>query len=239
MNENHENKNHEKDQAEPFTKKAAKVSAFVYLGLAITVVVVATVGIFSMSFDYEESLPQVSFPEINYNPQEEVSLPEISLPDVSEKPVGNEESDVDAELDPPETPTFVNPVSGEILKDYSMEHLVFSKTMGDYRVHSGVDVSAPVGTEVVCFTDGKVASVSDDYFFGTTVTITHQDGLVSYYMNLDPEVAENVSVGEEIAAGELIGKVGNTAKIESADEPHLHFELRVNGELINPGNKLP
>ena len=61
MNENHENNTNESlDEREPLTKRIAKFSAFIYLGLAITVVIVATVGIFSISYDYETSLPSVA-----------------------------------------------------------------------------------------------------------------------------------------------------------------------------------
>lgn len=254
MNENQE-KNRFEDEIpakEPLTKKVAKFSAFIYLGLAITVVVIATVGIFSISYDYEASLPEISFPEIDFE-DNDFSAPQIIVPpEDSETPVVGEQSGVDAEVSDPESPetdpendpeapreTFYRPVAGETLKRYSMDALVFSETMRDYRVHSGIDIAAELGTEVVSFTDGTVASVTDDYFFGTTVSIAHADGMVSYYMNLDKTLAENIAVGSEVTAGQVIGTVGNTARVESADEPHLHFELRVNENLVNPESELP
>ena len=59
MNDNQENKDlfEGEPKREPFAKKVAKFSAFIYLGLAITVVITATVGIFSISYDYDSSLP--------------------------------------------------------------------------------------------------------------------------------------------------------------------------------------
>ena len=89
------------------------------------------------------------------------------------------------------------------------------------------------------FTDGVIASVTDDYFYGTTVVITHEKGVQSSYMNLSQELAENIIVGAEIKAGQTIGYVGNTARIESKDAPHLHFELYVNGAPIDPEPELP
>lgn len=242
MNDNHENnKNESLDEREPLTKRIAKFSAFIYLGLAITVVIVATVGIFSISYDYETSLPEVSIPEINFEP--DVSLPQtvITPPEVLDSPVGNEQSGVDAEVNDPEPPRvmFYRPVDGEIIKGHSMDALVFSETMKDYRVHNGIDIATTVGMEVVAFSDGVVSSVTDDYFNGTTVAITHEQGVVSYYMNLSPELAEEISVGADVLAGQVIGSVGTTSRIEAKDQSHLHFELHVNGTPINPETELP
>ncbi len=229
------------DNKETLTGKAAKISAIIYLGLAITVVVVATVGIFSVSYDFEESLPEVSFPEINYNPDDDLSVPQITIkPDDTEKPVGNEQSGITGDISEPEpTPVFYSPVNGEIIGKYSMDKLVFSETMGDYRVHSGIDMAAEVGAPVVAYGKGVVASVTNDYFYGTTIAIAHENDVVSYYMNLDPNLAENIAVGSEVEPGQVIGKVGTTARCESKTEGHLHFEIRVNGNLVDPENQLP
>jgi murein DD-endopeptidase MepM/ murein hydrolase activator NlpD len=131
------------------------------------------------------------------------------------------------------------PVEGEVIKNYSMDALVYSETMKDYRVHSGIDIASTVGAEVIAFTDGVVSAVSDDYFNGTTVVITHEQGVVSYYMNLDPTVAEGIEVGAEVLAGQPVGYVGTTARAEALDPSHLHFEIRVNGSNIDPLPELP
>jgi murein DD-endopeptidase MepM/ murein hydrolase activator NlpD len=241
MNDNFENKTPEKGKnSNHFAKKIAKFSAFIYLALAITVVIVATVGIFSVSYDYESSIPEISLPSLT----PEVSEPhETVFPDLSESPVVNEQSGIDADTDEPtpETPSpvFFRPVKGEIIKAHSLDKLVFSETMRDYRVHKGIDIAAEAGTEVVAFTDGKVSAVTEDYFYGTTVAVTHDSGLVSYYMNLDPELASGITVGATVKAGDVIGKIGSTARLESADESHLHFELTMNGEIIDPTPELP
>ncbi|MBE6691873.1 MAG: M23 family metallopeptidase [Ruminococcaceae bacterium] len=254
MNDNQEKNNRVDDDvdekiAEPIGKKIAKFSAFIYLGLAITVVIVATVGIFSVSYDYEESLAPISMPEIQFGGEILSDVPHISqndlpLPEPSvSAPVLNEESDVDADVSIPDgdgtLPIFYSPVVGAVAKGYSMDKLVFSETMKDYRVHSGVDIAAEVGSTVVCFTDGVVESVSNDYFYGTTVSVTHDGGMVSYYMNLDPLLAEGIAVGNEIQAGQKIGTVGRTAKCENAEPAHLHFELRLENALVNPEDYIP
>ncbi len=232
MNDNQEKNSQNEEQNAPLVKKAAKFSAFLYLALAIVVVIVATVGIFNVSYDYEESLPPISFPEVSLD--NNLLLPE-SKPE-SDAPVVNEPSDVPVDI---EEVKFYAPVSGEIIKQHDLERLVFSQTMGDYRVHKGIDIKSELGTNVLCFTDGVVSSVKEDYFFGTSVEITHENGLVSYYMNLDPTLNEGISVGSELKAGQPFAKVGSSARCEAADEAHLHFELRVNGTLIDPENELP
>lgn len=243
MNDNFENNNQNEplNEREPFAKRIAKFSAFIYLGLAITVVIVATVGIFSISYDYEASLPPVSFPEIDFEPEVSLPMDVITPPETSDTPVGNEQSGVDAETSEPNAPRvmFYCPAEGEIIKSHSLETLVFSETMKDYRVHSGIDIACALGDEVVAFTDGTVASITNDYFNGTTVAISHDQGVVSYYMNLDPELAENIAVGSEVLAGQVIGYVGSSARAEALDPAHLHFELRINGEPIDPEPELP
>lgn len=238
MNENQDKNNlDELGENEPFVKKAAKLSAFIYLALAITVVIVATVGVFSISYDYEESLAEISFPGLDVKP--EVSEPKDTLLPIvpDDTPAGTDQSGVDAEVDT--RVLYYRPVSGKILKAHNLETLVYSETMKDYRVHSGIDLEAEIGTDVLCFADGVVSAVNDDYFYGTTVVITHDHGLVSYYMNLDPELAEGIAVGSEVLAGEAIGTVGGTARCESADASHLHFELKMDGNPIDPEPELP
>lgn len=249
MNDNQEkNQPIDENAKESVSKKIAKFSAFIYLGLAITVVIVATVGIFSISYDYDESIPPVSFPEMGTG-DDDHSLPNIVItPDNSEKPetslpetpVINEESGIDAEVSNSEPAImFYRPVNGEISKAYSMNALVFSQTMGDYRVHSGIDIAAQVGEKVICFADGIIESVENDYFYGMTVSVAHEDGTVSCYMNLSPELAENIAEGNNIKAGQQIGTVGETARCENLEDSHLHFELRVNNTLIDPTNEIP
>ena len=230
------------------TKKIAKFSAFLYLGLAITGVIVATVGIFSISYDYEPDLTPISIPEVNfgegdYSAPQFTITPEISDSPTDNAPVINDEAGVSPDISEApviEEERFYFPVeSGVISKEFSMDALVFSQTMGDYRVHSGIDIAGELGSKVVCFADGIVQKVSEDYFYGKTVSVAHSDGSVSYYMNLGEELCEGISIGNEIKAGQQIGVIGNTARCESADPAHLHFELKIDGNLVNPEHEMP
>ena len=68
--------------------------------------------------------------------------------------------------------------------------------------------------------------------WGTTVTIEHADGIVSYYANLKSAVS--VKQGQQVKMGAVIGAVGETAEIEQAEESHLHFGVKKDGEWIDP-----
>jgi murein DD-endopeptidase MepM/ murein hydrolase activator NlpD len=130
--------------------------------------------------------------------------------------------------------TLMLPVDGTVIKEHDLLHAVYSATMNDYRVHCGIDLEAELGTVVVSLADGVVTEIGEDPFMGTTVTIDHGDGLVSIYKNLAPELSDSLKVGKNISEGDVIGVIGESAIIEIADEPHLHLELTLNGELIDP-----
>jgi|GEM_PF-2582247 len=134
----------------------------------------------------------------------------------------------------PITAEYCLPVDGEIIRAYSDTALVYFPSMKDYRVHLGVDIAVPLGTEVLCYTGGVVIAVYQDTMMGTTVEVSHQDGLVSYYKNLDVTLADGIEAGQSVSAGQVIGTVGNTAVLEKVEEPHLHFELYQNDKSIDP-----
>ena len=71
---------------------------------------------------------------------------------------------------------FTWPVKGEILSGFSLEVLAYDETMGDWRTHSGVDIAASVGTNVLAISAGTVRGVYDDDLMGTCVVVDHRDG---------------------------------------------------------------
>ena len=129
--------------------------------------------------------------------------------------------------------TFVSPAVGTVIKSHSATTPVFSETLEEWRIHTGLDISLDAGAEVYASAFGEVTGVYKDPMLGTTVEITHSSTHKSYYSNLDPDTVA-VSVGDSVEQGDLIAKVGDSAVIEIAEEPHLHFELKVNGASVNP-----
>lgn len=126
------------------------------------------------------------------------------------------------------------PATGYISREFSGDELLYTPTMNDFRTHGGIDIAADIGSPVCSFADGIVSDIYDDPFMGTTVVISHSGSLVSSYSNLSPDLPREISVGATVTVGQVIGGIGETAIIESADIPHLHFELYRNEECINP-----
>jgi murein DD-endopeptidase MepM/ murein hydrolase activator NlpD len=137
-----------------------------------------------------------------------------------------------------ELPEFSLPVNGDITIDFSDTVPVFSQTMGDYRTHLGVDIEAELGTNVLAVADGVVTNVWDDPFMGTCISIEHSGNAVSIYKNLNPVVEEGIVIGCEVKAGDVIGVIGESAMNEVAQEPHLHYELKIGNKPVDPKNHL-
>ena len=126
----------------------------------------------------------------------------------------------------------VTPLEGEVVTVFSVNELLYNPTLEDWRIHDGVDISAPMGTGVLAARSGTVTAVEDDPMMGTTVTIQHPDGYYSCYANLQSEVS--VQAGDAVCAGQLIGAVGDTAAAEAAHPPHLHFSVTCYGDAVDP-----
>ena len=126
------------------------------------------------------------------------------------------------------------PVTGKMFKGHDATIQVYSNTMGDYRVHLGVDIATAPEAPVYAAADGKVEKIWDDSMMGTCVAVTHKDETVSIYKNLAKDLAKDIAVGAEVKQGQQLGNVGDTAVVEMADEPHLHFEVTVKGLSVDP-----
>lgn len=131
---------------------------------------------------------------------------------------------------------IVEPLKGEVLMAFSVDQLVYSPTLADWRTHDGVDISAKPGTTVLAAMAGTVASVEDHPLMGTTVVIDHQGGYTTTYSNLQSK--PTVEPGDLVTAGQIIGAVGTTAAAEAAQSPHLHFSVAQDGEAVDPGDFL-
>lgn len=127
---------------------------------------------------------------------------------------------------------YVLPVEGTLAVGHSADTLVYNRTLGDWRTHTGIDLAAPEGTEVVAVFDGVVERVYQDDAFGNTVIVSHPDGMRSYYSSLAPEIC--VAEGSAVEGGEMLGSVGVSALSECGEEPHLHFAMTYEGTQIDP-----
>ena len=101
---------------------------------------------------------------------------------------------------------------------------------GDWRFHSGVDLSAPTGTPVIASRAGRVKWATYDWSSGYYVVLDHLDGFETKYLHMTHYV---VAEGEYVNAGQVIGYVGSTG---TSTGPHLHFSVYYNGSSVNPSN---
>ena len=136
--------------------------------------------------------------------------------------------------DAPVEPTFELPVSGKLFKDHDATIQVYSATMGDYRVHLGIDIVTEAEAPVFAAADGTVEKIWEDSLMGTCVAISHGKDILTIYKNLSVDLAENIAEGKTVTCGQKIGIVGDTAILEMADEPHLHFEMTAGGLSVDP-----
>ena len=124
------------------------------------------------------------------------------------------------------------PLEGNIIGEHAVDCLSYNETTRDWRTHNGIDIAAEAGTEVLAAADGTVYTVYNDESYGTTVVIRHAEGLVTVYSSLDQETA--VKAGDTVIMGQTIGKVGNTALLETAIGDHLHFSVSKNDAAVDP-----
>lgn len=99
---------------------------------------------------------------------------------------------------------------------------------GVYKLHTGTDIAAPMGTSFIAANDGVVVKAGWNNAYGNMVMINHGGGVSTLYAHGS---AIMVEVGQEVKRGEEVLKVGSTG---NSTGPHAHFEVRINGQYVNP-----
>lgn len=117
------------------------------------------------------------------------------------------------------------PVNGVVRSSFGRRSDPFS---GESAVHSGVDLSASIGTPVHVTADGVVEVVTTSGRYGRLVVVDHGGGLQTYYAHLSQFM---VVPGQEVRRGEVVAFSGGTGRVTG---PHLHYEIRVHGTPVNP-----
>jgi len=134
---------------------------------------------------------------------------------------------------PPSNQLLIVPIQGTLSSGFGYRDDPFG--LGR-RIHPGQDLSAPLGTPIVAATGGTVALVQtpdQSGGYGNYTCIDRGAGLSTCYAH---QSAVLVQVGQQVAQGQLIGLVGSTG---ASTGPHLHFEVRINGEPVDPAPYLP
>ncbi|QBI21899.1 hypothetical protein ER308_03910 [Egibacter rhizosphaerae] len=120
---------------------------------------------------------------------------------------------------------LARPVGGPVTSSFGYRtHPV----LGTQRLHAGIDFGAPTGTPIRAADGGRVVQAGGRGGYGITVVIDHGGGLSTLYAH---QSSLNVSAGESVSRGDVIGYVGSTGV---STGPHLHFEVREGGSPVNP-----
>lgn len=137
----------------------------------------------------------------------------IPLPAGTQAPSPNQRSAV------PVPNGYLWPVQGPIMSGFGAR---------DGRRHTGIDISAPAGTPIAAARDGVVTHAGVYYDYGITVMIDHGDGVSTVYGHVSILL---VRTGQNVQAGDTIARVGCTGRCTGS---HVHFELRVQGQAVDP-----
>ena len=120
----------------------------------------------------------------------------------------------------------VTPIEGRITSRYGVSSRIRKST------HTGLDISAITGTDIKVVADGTVISANYNGSYGNLVKIDHGNGVETWYAHTSKMY---VKKGDTVKAGDVIAAVGSTG---NSTGPHLHLEIRVNGEHVDPQDYL-
>lgn len=215
---------------------------YIALTLCLAIIAVAGYVFVSTALQQQKELddPSLSVPMTATDPEKEPQEkdPEPAVKDQTHTPVmAPGEPDADEQVKETVKQVIIRPVSGQVMQDHAMDKLVYNPTTKDWRVHNGMDLAATPGQTVLAAKAGTVTAVYEDEKLGNTVVIRHDGGWTTHYANLTE--ASYVKAGDTVAAGDIIGTVGVSARTELAQESHLHFEVYLNGEPADPNEFLP
>ncbi len=120
---------------------------------------------------------------------------------------------------------FIRPVAGRDSGRYGLRRILNKQKRNP---HSGMDIAAPQGRSIKAAESGTVIWVGNLFFSGNVIYLDHGNGLISLYAHLSKM---NVTKGQKVKRGEIIGKVGKTGRVTGA---HLHWTVYLNENAVDP-----
>ena len=209
-------------------KKINRSYVLTFLALVVALIVIITAAIATNRTKKPTEIPDStgrSTDKATEEPSGDATEPQATEKDTST----NNSSSAGNKL-----PSFILPVSGSLSRKHDPEIQVFSPTMQDYRVHLGIDLVTKDSAPVYAAADGKISKIWVDTRMGYCIAIEHSGDCVSVYKNLARDLPEGIAEGVSVRSGQLIATVGESAMVEIADEPHLHFEMTVGDLSVDP-----
>ncbi len=207
----------------------------VAVALVLCFCVVAIASIFTMKsnfdqldLDDDDNLNIAQEDKVIDEGDKDVVKPVPTVDSTAQKPVPEESPAVPEK----KATSFTVPVEGRITKEFSKDVPIYSPTLDQYIIHTGVDIEAPADTQVLAAGDGTITKVYNDDKLGITIEISHGNGIVTKYSNLS--TTKMIGEGDVVKKGQPISGVGSSALFESLESPHLHFEVLKDGVSIDP-----
>ena len=186
----------------------------------------AAIGITSYVYYRNAGEEPVSLPSENVGATVPANVDSEDVAVIATQPQGQKPTTPATEPTKPDvkqTLRTMSPVTGETVTTYSVDALSYNQTTRDWRVHNGIDIAAEAGAPVCAAADGEVYTIYEDDSMGYTVVIRHLGGYTTKYSSLGEDLS--VSIGDQVAMGQTIGTVGETALVETVLGPHVHFSV--------------
>ena len=227
---------HSSKEKTPFLQKLSGKGF--YFALAVCIVAIGGVATAAFAGDFNRDTPLSDSPTpVVTTGERAVNRPATNVPDNRIITTTNHTTVTAATTTTPTqeanapvaSQLMVLPLSNQLVKGYSNGQTVYSETMADFRTHDGADFAGKAGDKVVAMSSGKITAVKEDALWGKTITIDHNHGIVSTYHGVTATVKE----GDTVKAGDAIGVLSDIP-CELLSGTHLHLEVSVNGETVNP-----
>ena len=216
----------------PSFKQLLKDKGF-YIALALCVLAVGVVAATSLSYVFpleqeeEETPSTTTAPTTATTTAQVVQNPVSNVPDLRTTTTMPTTMPTTTAVAPEEL--YVLPLSNEICAPFSKGELLYSETMGDWRVHNGVDFTGEEGQTVKAAAAGKITVIKEDVLWGHMIEIDHGFGIVTRYCGV---AARGKQVGDVVKVGEVIGVLG-TIPCEAEEGSHLHLEVLSEGKPLD------
>ena len=126
---------------------------------------------------------------------------------------------------------FAKPCEGKIITAFSGEELILSKTLKEWTIHNGVDISVDLGEAINSICDGEITNIKYDYKYGNIIEMKSGEYFVKYAC-IEP--LKSLKIGDKIEGGQQIAAVSDDMGYEISEGPHLHLEIFRNDVQIDP-----